>query len=111
MPSTYGCLNGFAVSVLFLIAIPGYCTDVPSNTANRTSFVGGGYQSEKQLMAGRCVEGTQTPTGAQKSTFNFSQSLSQREADTQLGLSAGGRARFGAAELTAEAKFMRNTVS
>ncbi|HEX7678330.1 MAG TPA: hypothetical protein VF713_09410, partial [Thermoanaerobaculia bacterium] len=86
-------------------------SDVDASTANRTAVIGTGYQSEKQLMSGKCLDASTTWTGQPTSTFNFSQSLTEQQASNELGVSLGGRARFGVVETSATANFMRSAVS
>jgi hypothetical protein len=98
----------FANALLYfsLAAIPALSAEIQASTANRTSVVGGGYQSEKQLLVGQCLTCRPQTTATTTSTFNFAQSLKEQQASSELGLGAGGRARFGAVEVSASASFM-----
>ncbi|NKE71317.1 hypothetical protein [Candidatus Manganitrophus noduliformans] len=97
------CVLSFAVA---------HAADIASSTATRSALLGGGYQSEKEdLLAQQCVQGTEVFSGSSQATFSFDQALTEQQASEQLGLSAGGRARFGAVETSGSAKFMRSVVS
>jgi hypothetical protein len=100
------------MAVLLALQSQGRATDISANTANKTAILGSAYQSEKESVVGdSCVVGNQQVTGAPVATFTFDQALSEQQAASELGLSAGGRARFGVVEASASASFMRNAVS
>jgi hypothetical protein len=86
--------------------------DVNALTSDRSPQIGDAYQSEKESFVGQaCLGGVRVPTGVATSTFNFEQSLSERQASEQLGFQAGLRARYGVVEGTASARFMKSAVS
>jgi hypothetical protein len=100
------------VASIILFVAYSSASDIAANTANRGALIGSAYQSEKELFVGQnCVSGVSKPTGTQNSTFSFEQSLTQTQAEQQLGFEAGGRARFGVIEASASARFMRAAVS
>ena len=108
------CAVGVATAVVLALITPtpSFATDVNAITTSRTSQLGGAYQSEKQAFVGQgCITGTSINTGTPVSTFTFDQALSQTDAQEQLGMEAGGRARFGAVETSAAARFMRSATS
>jgi hypothetical protein len=101
-------LFGFAV----LSTVQAEGETISASTASRTAILGSAYQSEKQSFAGQaCVSGEEVSTGPSLATFSFDQSLTETQAADQLGLSVGGRARFGVVEASASARFMENAVS
>ncbi len=80
--------------------------------ASLNGVLGGAYDSEKEAFVGSsCVAGTLVPTGAATAGFTFDTVLSQSDTARSLGLEIGGRARFSAVQLSAEAKFLKQSVS
>jgi hypothetical protein len=85
---------------------------IQAATANRSGIPGSAYQSEKENVVGQeCITGSIVTQGTQRSTFSFEQILSEQQAASLMGLSAGGRARFGVVEASASARFMKNSSS
>lgn len=82
-----------------------------SNVPSRTASLGTGYQTETELLVGSCLDGDSETGGKPTSSFSFQQSLSEREASSELGLGAGARARFGVVDVSASARFMQNATS
>jgi hypothetical protein len=61
-------------------------TKINAITANRSPIIGSAYLSEKESFIGQtCVKGDVVPAGIAQSTFNFSQSLSKKQAEDELG--------------------------
>lgn len=85
---------------------------IQAATASRSAIPGAAYQSEKETFVGQeCITGTVVQQGTQRSAFSFEQSLNEQQASALMGLSAGGRARFGAVEASASARFLKNSTS
>ncbi|MBZ0144621.1 MAG: hypothetical protein K8F56_13675 [Rhodocyclaceae bacterium] len=96
------------------LLLPGnaFGATIQGATANRSAILGGAYQSERENFVGQeCMTGTAVTQGTQRSTFSFEQALSEQQASSLMGMSAGGRARFGAIEASASARFVKNSVS
>ncbi len=106
------CISVGIISSQIALPSNSVAASISSATAYRSALIGAGYQTEKEsLSAQPCLKGITVPSGGSLATFNFDQTLSEKQASDQLGLSAGGRARFGAVETTGSANFMRNAVS
>lgn len=87
-------------------------TKINAITSNRSALLGSAYLSEKESFVGQqCVTGKTVPAGIAQSTFNFSQTLSKKQAEDELGFSVGGKARFGAVTASAAARSMKSSVS
>lgn len=93
------------------VSHPGQAATIAAPTANQTAVVGSGYQSEKELVVGECLTGTTVSTGSSTSSFSMEQALTERQASDSLGVSLGGRARFGVVEISAAARFFQSSVS
>lgn len=103
-----------AALLIAALAVPSASAQqtIVASTANRTAVLGSAYRSEREGLIGQsCVTGTHDTTGTPTSSFNFTQELSEREASSELGFGAGGRARFGVVEASASARFMRASTS
>lgn len=108
------CRWGTRAAILCLLVNPAYVVadTIQAVTANRSAVPGAAYQAEKENFVGQeCLTGSIVHQGTQRSTFSFEQSLSEKQASSLMGLSAGGRARFGAAEASASARFVKNAAS
>jgi hypothetical protein len=110
--------SGFVATAAFFSLLvfnfaPADGTTISANTANHAADLGYAYQSEKEAVVGSaCVKGKANNTsGTPNATFSFDQSLSEQQASKELGVGAGGRARFGVVEASATATFMQNAVS
>jgi len=107
-------LNRYFIAALSWMAFANSAeaTDVAASTANRSALAGYAYSAEKQQFVGNaCVKGGLSNAGFTNSSFSFQQSMSESEAAEQLGFSAGGRARFGLTQVSASARFARNSAS
>lgn len=102
---------GFLATTSALAQMRTQSITAQSDNPTKTASLGTGYQSEKELFVGTCVSGDVEEGGKQNSSFSFQQSLSLKEASAELGLGAGGRARFGAVEVSASARFLQNATS
>lgn len=101
-----------SAGILFSAAQACGAAEISALTSKSAAVLGSAYQSDKELLIGQaCLTGTERDAGAAVSTFSFEQSLSESQAAEQLGLEAGGRARFGATEVSASARFLQSTVS
>lgn len=107
-------MKKYIVFLLFftnsIVPYNGRAQKISAITSNGVA-IGTGYQTDKENFVGIGVTGTSTNVGVAQSTFSFSQSLSEKEAEDELGFSVGGKARFGAYQLSAAAKFARNSIS
>jgi hypothetical protein len=89
-----------------------YATEIQTSSLNGSSNLGGAYSStSEKLIGAECMTGTHANSGISIARFDLTQALSEKEASKLLGLEAGGRARFGAVEASAFAKFLKNSVS
>jgi hypothetical protein len=85
---------------------------VPVVAGAVTAELGSGYATDlESFTGGACFTGKSERTGSSNSSFTFEHQLNEREAAHTLGISAGGRTRFGAASGSASAKFVRNASS
>lgn len=85
-------------------------TEIPSG--NKTeALIGTGYNTETEKFVGACVSGTEVQTGQPRANIDFSQSLSRDQLAKELGFDAGGKMRYGAADISAAAKFLKASTS
>lgn len=60
---------------------------------------GDAYSGDRESFVGsRCVTGTAEPIGVASASLSLDQSMSQKQAESDLGFSIGGRARYGVVE-------------
>lgn len=73
---------------------------------------GDAYSGDRESFVGsRCVTGTAEPIGVASASLSLDQSMSQKQAESDLGFSIGGRARYGVVEGSASANFLSRSVS
>lgn len=78
------------------------------------AVLGSAYKSDQQRFAGdRCVDAATytTLTGQAQGGFTFDSSISEEQLSSELGFGIGGRAQYGAAEYSAAASFMKQSMS
>jgi hypothetical protein len=106
-----------AIFVFVILSVSANARDIVLNdltgwSSSGDAKLGYAYRSEQgRFPGGACVSGKEDAAGFSRSSFSFDQSLNERDAADQLGLSAGGRAQFGAYTASASARFMRSAVS
>ncbi|MEZ0605694.1 hypothetical protein ACAX43_26525 [Paraburkholderia sp. IW21] len=102
-----------AIAIVGELAPKGaWAHDISPITATRSALPGDAYDTDKQdFLGGACVAGSLVPAGTATSSFSFQNSLSQSEAQSQLGIEVGGRAQFGAVSTSAAAKFAQSSTS
>lgn len=102
-------LTAFASS-LFSHGVPADARSIVHGATERTGGLGKAYQSEREDFVGQsCVTGKRVPAGLSLGSFDLQYSLSEEATSSQLGISAGGKARFGAVKTSANANFLRNS--
>ncbi len=73
--------------------------------------LGFGFNTDTDLPAGECLTGAIEEAGVSNSSIDFTQDISREELSKELNFDAGGRAKIGAGDVSASAKFFRSTVS
>ncbi len=71
------------------------------------AMIGMGFNPDTQNFVGRCLKGKIEESGQAVANVDFSQSISQSELANELGFGAGGKFRYGMAEVSASAKFFK----
>ncbi|MBI1859461.1 MAG: hypothetical protein HYR96_00905 [Deltaproteobacteria bacterium] len=103
--------------LLTLIMITAAVVVTADNTITTLStktqaVLGTGYATDRQSFgAVACVTGTPVFAGASEASLNFDQSMSETQLADSLGVSAGGKFRYGVAEVSASAKFFNESQS
>ncbi|MBY0470747.1 hypothetical protein K2X30_06215 [bacterium] len=83
--------------------------DTPS--ANYQAVLGTGWATDSQKFKGGCIEGTQVSQGISQANLSFKQTISHDTLQKEFGFGAGGRARYGAVEASAAARFVSESKS
>lgn len=86
-------------------------TTLPSPAQPSQAVLGKGYNTKEERFAGDCVKGTTEYAGAPEGSVNFDRSLSSTETGDSLGFAIGGKARYGAIQGSAAAKFASESSS
>src|SRR5262245_47109329 len=100
-----------------ILATPANARDIVLNdltgwSSARDAKLRYAFRSEQgHFLGGACITGERGSAGFSRSSFNFDQSLDEHLAADQLGISAGGRAQYGAITASASARFMRSAAS
>jgi hypothetical protein len=102
----------FAILWAALLYCPAKAADINAITSSKNALIGSAYRSDRQDFPGEgCVAGDTVSSGTSTSNFTFQNSISETQASKELGLQAGGRARFGVIEASLSANFLQNSVS
>lgn len=86
-------------------------TTLPSPAQPSQAVLGKGYNTKEERFTGDCVKGTTEYVGAPEGSVNFERSLSLTETADSLGFAIGGKARYGAIQGSAAAKFASESSS
>lgn len=86
-------------------------TTLPSPAQPSQAVLGKGYNTKEERFTGDCVQGTTEYAGASEGSVNFERSLSATETAESLGFAIGGKARYGAIQGSAAAKFAAESAS
>jgi hypothetical protein len=91
---------------------PALAAEIVAATAKRSADIGSAYDTNQQAFLGQgCLEEKYHLTGSEKASGQLELVTDQDAAANELGFSAGGRARFGVSEYSAEARFFRASKS
>ncbi|RYG94729.1 MAG: hypothetical protein EON58_15630, partial [Alphaproteobacteria bacterium] len=81
-------------------------------STGKVGTIGDAYSGERESFVGsRCVSGTPEQIGVASASLSLDQAMSQKQAESDLGFSLGGRARYGVVEGSASANFLSRSVS
>lgn len=111
-------LSGKAASkVLFILSFFFTCTtlnaaEISAAQAKLDPLLGGAYNSAKEVFGPQpCVTGIEVPAGIAMATFDFSNTLSERDIAQKLGVAVGARARMGLTEASMSTTFAQESLS
>lgn len=99
---------GALVGLLSLGSV--WAAEIPT-TRGMVPLLGQGYLPERQDLAGECLTGTPVLEGKPESSVQFSSSIGEDQLASELGFSAGGKARFGLTQVGASASFYNSSRS
>lgn len=97
--------------VLIFFSSLSYAQSIVPAGKGEEAMLGKGYNPDTQSFQGRCLKGNAEEYGQPVANVDFSQSISQSELANELGFGAGGRYRYGMAEVSASAKFFKQQQS
>lgn len=119
--------NSRIINIFFIIAICFSCFSlrsyadnsvvkiIPAGSTKIGAVLGSAYLSDREVFAGdRCVAGDSElgmAVGLAQAGFTFGSVISEEQLASELGLAAGGRAQYGAAEYSGSVAFMRQSMS
>ena len=80
-------------------------TEIPSDLSASKAKPGMGWNSDKEIFAGVCLNGVSEEVGSQTSSIRFTSSMSKEELFTMLGFSMSAKAKYGFYKGSAAANF------
>lgn len=100
------------ILAILMLTAPAAWGDVIIPVSNGTNTVplGKGYNQEKDLFRGECVDGNVIYEGKQESNFGLSSTISQKSLSDELGFSAGFKVKTGVTTHKGSAKFLKSTM-
>lgn len=81
-----------------------HAVEIPTTRAF-TPMIGQGYLNERQALLGDCLSGTSVFEGSPEASVAYTSSISEQQLASELGISAGGKARLGVTQVSASASF------
>lgn len=98
------------IAALSLFHLSSFAGEI-ATTRSFTPILSQGYISERQALAGECLTGTPIFEGSPEASISYASSISEQQLASELGISAGGKARFGVVQVSAAANFYNSSKS